>query len=272
MHRITSIILDLNGTVINKHSKNIERPLLAAFAKYGIKITRQESQMQTGISKRDHVKQILQQPGVLERFNKKNMSCQEMDAHADNIYAIYEPMQLQALCNPDEIRPLPRVIETLETLKQMGIKIGLTTGFTCNMVQNIFYHSEEKIGQYFDVIIASDHSSIKRGRPFPDGVWSNLIQLGCEHPKGCIKIDDSPAGILEGQSAGCKTCALTRYNSYIGRFVDDIDEVSDKSLVNKLLRESWKYMEKVNPTYICERLDGLVPIIQQIQLIHDFNS
>jgi phosphonoacetaldehyde hydrolase len=46
---------------------------------------------------------------------------------------------------------------------------------------------------------------VKFGRPYPEMLWKNLIQLDVSDIKTVVKVDDTVVGIDEGLNAGCWT-------------------------------------------------------------------
>ena len=56
------------------------------------------------------------------------------------------------------------------------------------------------------VLIAAE--DVTQGKPSPQGFLAAAMQLGVE-PGRCIVVEDTPAGIRAGRSAGCRVVALT---------------------------------------------------------------
>src|SRR5579872_5609683 len=221
--KITTLVTDVLGTILGKHCLALDKPFMGAFEKNGVLITKEEARKPTGISKFSHIKEILTFPSVNRRFEKERKRKIDLDKDAQTIFDMYKPLQLETLSNPDNIQALPGIIQTLQQLKGMGIKIGVTTGFDTAMMNVIIDSSEEKIGQYFDYVVPCDHPSITRGRPYPDGVFVNMMVLRCDHFQSCIKADDTKSGLLEGVNAGVNTLAVTRYSNLTGLYTEDID-------------------------------------------------
>ena len=264
--KITTVILDWSGTTIDALVKAPAVPFQDVFKKHGVTITNTEARLPMGLPKDQHIRQILQNPAVADRW-KQVYGRESTLTDAKNLFDDFLPMQLKILSNKDYIKPLPNVIQTLQTLKKMGIKIGLTSGFNCQMTQTILDHSRDiQLESYFDTIIPADHPSIKRGRPHPDAVMSNMISMGCEDVKQCIKVDDTQSGIYEGQRAGVLTMGLTRYNNFNGMYTDDIDQLEKENphAFEKLMGQSYSHLEDAKPDYIGETLTDLVEVINKI--------
>jgi phosphonoacetaldehyde hydrolase len=262
--KITTLVTDMLGSVFGKHCLALQYPLLESFKRYEVPITKEEANKPTGINKIEHIAEILRMEEVIIRFKQQKKRKPDLDKDVKALFKLYEPLQIETLSNPEFIRPLPKILKTLDELKGMGIKIVATTGFKSTMVRAIFANSEENIGRYFDDFIPVDDVRIKRGRPYPDEVLAAMIAVGCENVSCCIKADDTNPGIMAGHNAGVKTLALARYNNFTGLHTEDIDELEkkDPKAAIKLLRDSYTHMEASKPTYTCQSLADIIPLIR----------
>ncbi|KIO76959.1 phosphonoacetaldehyde hydrolase [Pedobacter lusitanus] len=129
-----------------------------------------------------------------------------------------------------DIKPLPNVENTFSELRNMGIKIGLDTGFSRDIAELIISRLawEDKI----DVMAASD--DVKNGRPYPDMINQIKAQLNILPTDQVVKVGDTEVDINEGINAGCKyviaitTGAFTRQElepHHPTHIIDDISEV-----------------------------------------------
>ena len=89
------------------------------------------------------------------------------------------------------------VKETLEFLKNKGIKIGLATSTIKERA--VEYLMNHGIDQYFDQLIFGD--MVSNGKPAPD-IFLIAAQKLNLHPKDCVVIEDAISGINAAKSAG----------------------------------------------------------------------
>lgn len=89
------------------------------------------------------------------------------------------------------------VVETLEYLKQKGIKIGLATSTIRERA--IGYLEDHKIYDYFDKLIFGD--MVENGKPAPDIYLKACEELGVL-PEEAIAVEDSINGIKSAGAAG----------------------------------------------------------------------
>lgn len=97
----------------------------------------------------------------------------------------------------------PGVKELLSAARNKGIKLGIATSNSVELVENIVrVHGLET---YFDAVKTS--CEVERGKPSPDIYLLTAKTLGVE-PEKCLVFEDIIAGIRAGLSAGMKVCAV----------------------------------------------------------------
>lgn len=95
------------------------------------------------------------------------------------------------------------VMEFLQNLKSRGIKMGIATSNSRELVDAITkaLHIEE----YMSCIITG--CEVKQGKPAPDVYLEAAKVLGVS-PKECLVFEDVLAGIMAGKNAGMRVCAI----------------------------------------------------------------
>ena len=126
------------------------------------------------------------------------------DTDADKLYASYEPALLHILTRYAD--PKPYVVETIEKLRALGIKIGSTTGYT-DIMMEIVAPQAAKAGYAPDCWFSPD-SCNKKGRPYPYMIFKNMEALQIDSVSKVIKARDTVADILEGKNAGVFTIGI----------------------------------------------------------------
>jgi HAD superfamily hydrolase (TIGR01509 family) len=94
------------------------------------------------------------------------------------------------------VKPLVGVEETLQYLKEKGIKIGLATSSYRILVDTVLYACE--ITEYFDVIHTAEEEEY--GKPHPAVYMTAADRLGVNFSK-CLVIEDSINGVISGKAA-----------------------------------------------------------------------
>ncbi|WP_313804436.1 pyrophosphatase PpaX [Cytobacillus sp.] len=95
------------------------------------------------------------------------------------------------------------VFETIRSLKEAGIKIGIVTTKVFMVVEKGLKLT--KLDQFFDVIVALDH--VKKPKPDPEPILKALELLGSK-PEEAIMVGDNSHDILGGKNAGTKTAGV----------------------------------------------------------------
>lgn len=95
----------------------------------------------------------------------------------------------------------PGVIELLERLKNLGVKIGLVSASKngLGLIRSM------EIDKYFDGI--ADPEKIKRGKPYPDPFLFAAELLNVE-PEDCLGVEDAKVGIESIKAAGMEALGI----------------------------------------------------------------
>ncbi|OFZ56991.1 MAG: hypothetical protein A3D92_20695 [Bacteroidetes bacterium RIFCSPHIGHO2_02_FULL_44_7] len=92
--------------------------------------------------------------------------------------------------------PLPGVVDTIDYLREKGIKIGLATSSYSRLIRAVL----ETIGlnTHFDVTHSAEHEEF--GKPHP-AVYLRVAQQLEVSPLKCLVVEDSLNGIISGKAA-----------------------------------------------------------------------
>lgn len=99
------------------------------------------------------------------------------------------------------------VIELLQYCKNNGIKAGIATSNSRELVENVV--KMRQMEQYFDCIMTG--CDVAKGKPAPDIYLAVADKLQVT-PENCLVFEDIIPGILSGKAAGMKVCAV--YDKY----------------------------------------------------------
>lgn len=96
--------------------------------------------------------------------------------------------------------PLAGVEEMFRTLRERGIRIGLTTGFSREIVDLILESMGWNVGEAVDATAAGDE--VEAGRPEPFLIRQVMADLGVTDPAEVISLGDTSADVESAQRAG----------------------------------------------------------------------
>lgn len=102
------------------------------------------------------------------------------------------------------------VLELLQYCKEHGIRMGIATSNSRELVENIVavHHLE----YYFTCIITG--CDVAKGKPSPDIYLAAAKALKAD-PENCLVFEDIMHGIQAGKAAGMKVCAVyDKYSEY----------------------------------------------------------
>ena len=97
----------------------------------------------------------------------------------------------------------PGIPEFLKGCRQKGIKLGIATSNSRELVENIA--KVHNLRDYFDCIMTG--CDVQKGKPSPDIYLAVAKELGVE-PARCLVFEDIIPGIQAGKSAGMEVCAV----------------------------------------------------------------
>jgi len=170
--KIKGCIFDLDGVIVDtaKYHFVAWRKLANDL---GFDFTEKENEKLKGVSRVDSLNLILSWGGINFSDNiKKDLATKKNDEYLSYITKM----------TSDEI--LPGVVDLLEEVKSLGLKIALGSA-SKNAVTIL---KQVNLIDYFDTII--DGTSVTNGKPHPEGFLLAASQMGIQ-PQECIVFEDA---------------------------------------------------------------------------------
>ncbi|HXD41406.1 MAG TPA: HAD hydrolase-like protein, partial [Ramlibacter sp.] len=171
---VAYVMLDCSGTTMDRYVDAPAIVFVEVFKKYGLEISMPEAREPMGLRKDLHIKAITEIQPVRERFTAR-FGRPPNQSDVDKMFADFVPTQLSLLRGGNYHELLPGVAEVVKGLQQQGIKIGVTTGFTRDML-DLLLAGAAKQGFVPDTACAGDE--VERPRPTAYMVIKNLERLG----------------------------------------------------------------------------------------------
>ena len=211
MNKIEGIVFDWAGTTVDFGCFAPVQAFVQSFQAAGIDATMAEARAPMGLLKRDHIRAMLAMPRIKQLWESKHGRA--ADAHdVETIYACFEPLLLASLKMYTD--PLPEVVQTVQLLRDAGLKIGSTTGYTDSMLEIVAAAARPK-GYAPDFWITPD-STEAYGRPYPYMIFRNIEALRLKAPHTVIKVGDTVADIQEGTNAAVWSVGVAIGSSQMG--------------------------------------------------------
>ena len=180
---ITSVLFDLDGTLINTN-EHIISALIRAFEEVSpLRKTREDIAMTFGIPL----------DKAIRNFDPENWEL---------ILKTYHYFANQK--GYSDVFLFPKAQELLANLKENNIKTAIVT--SRRKVNAVDYLSHFKLMSYFDTIIGPE--DCQNHKPHPEPIEKALKELN-ERPENALMIGDSPFDILSANSANVKSIAVS---------------------------------------------------------------
>lgn len=209
--RFDGIIFDWAGTTVDYGCFAPVKAFMEAFAHYGITPTLEEVRKPMGMLKIDHVRTMLSMERLSKLWEEKQgRKWTEEDVR--EVYELSESKILETVCSYAD--PKPYVVETVAKLRELGLKIGSTTGYTDEMMALVAPEAAKQ-GYAPDCWFSPD-STKGKGRPYPYMIFRNMEKLGLKEVSRVIKAGDTVSDILEGKNAGLVTVGILEGSSVMG--------------------------------------------------------
>ena len=161
------IILDWAGTAVDY---GCFAPVGAlAFWSAGLEPIEEEIRQPMGMLKKDHIRTMLAMPRLHEQWTEK-YGAETDEAAVETIYGAFEDSLMRSL--EQYAAPKPGVVETVAKLREMGLKIGSTTGYTDKMMA-VVTENAAKQGYAPDAWFSPD-SVDGMGRPNSYMIFANM--------------------------------------------------------------------------------------------------
>jgi pyrophosphatase PpaX len=197
-NNITTILFDLDGTLIDTNELIISTYLHTLEKYYPGKYTREDVLPFLG-------------PTLHEVF-------EGMDP--DRVEEMILEYRTFNIANHDAmVKEFTGVIETLQVLKEKGYKLGIVTTKKHDVALkgvNLM-----KLEAFFDVVIAYDH--VKKVKPDPEPIYLALEKLQAV-PEEALMVGDNYHDVLAGKNAGTKTAGVAwtiKGREYLAKYEPD---------------------------------------------------
>lgn len=258
MSRIEAVIFDWAGTTVDYGCFAPVQAFVEVFKHFGIEPTMDEVREPMGMLKRDHIKTMLHMDRIhnlwLEKYDRE-----VTEEDIDNMYNLFEE-KLMSILN-QFADPKPFVLETVAKLREMGLKIGSTTGYTDEMMA-VVTREAKKAGYEPDAWF-SPNSVGNTGRPYPFMIFKNMEVLKISSVKNVIKIGDTVSDIKEGKNAGVISVGVLEGSSEMALTEEEYEALSEDEKETCLAKVT-EVFKKAGADYVIRNVSELVVLIETL--------
>jgi phosphonoacetaldehyde hydrolase len=210
-----------------------------------------------GLLKVDQIRAICSIPRV-------SAAWREVYGHAPSeedvqtLFKDFIPRQLSCLGTYSDL--IPGVAETMARLRERGMKVGTTTGYTRPMLELLVAKAATQ-GYRPDSNLCPE--DVGGGRPMPWMCYENAIRLKVQPLEACVKIGDTVSDVQEGLNAGMWTVAVTVTGNEVGlteREWKALDDVEQRSRV----REARRRLAAAGAHYVVDSVAACEGVLDEI--------
>lgn len=235
--QLKAVIFDWAGTTVDYGCFAPVHAFADAFAQFGITPTMEEIREPMGMLKWDHIKTMLAMPRICSAWKEKYHR-EPQDTDVDEIYHIFEHQLMHSL--EKFAQPKEDVPETIKALRQAGIAIGSTTGYTSEMMKQVAPAAEE-YGYKPDCIVTPDVTGA--GRPTPFMMYECMRRLNVYPPCAVVKAGDTITDIREGKNGGAWSIGILTGSNLLGLTKEEYETMGQEELAQRKEEAKKRYME-----------------------------
>lgn len=225
---VRAVILDWAGTAVDYGCIGPVAVFLEVFGNKGVAPTVAEARGPMGLMKKDHIRAMCAMPSLAARWAAVHgRAPDEEDVEA--MYRETEPLMVSVIRNHAE--PIPGLLGAVADFREMGLKIGSTTGYTGPMMEVLVPEAARR-GYAPDAVRCS--TDVPAGRPYPWMCYQNAIALGVYPLEAVVKVGDTVSDVEEGLNAGMWTIALTKSGNELGLPLADVEALDQAELALRL--------------------------------------
>ena len=192
--KLSAILFDLDGTLINSEEKFFESFRQIIESKYDYIISFEEYE-NNELKQNANLISTLKNKGIIEKDMSQDLIMKE-------VYAEYEKKFMELL---DE-NEVSLNFELLKQLKRKGLRLALVSTSRKKFIELLL----KKLGieNLFEIIISRD--DVKKLKPAPDAYLMalNLLNISSD---SCIAFEDSERGIIASKNANIKTIQVNDF-------------------------------------------------------------
>lgn len=256
------VIFDWAGTTVDFGCMAPAVVFKKVFEQKKIYLSKEEILKPMGMEKKDHIRELLKLDHVTVDW-KKEQGYEWTENDVDEMYLIFEAMLSDIVADYSVV--IPGVEETISQLKEEGIKIGSTTGYTREIMDRVLAKAAEG-GYSPDYLVTPD--VVGSGRPGPFMIYENMRQAGIYPISSVVKVGDTIMDISEGVNAGVWTVGILEGSSLAGLSQEEAEQMSDAEKTVLYEQAEKKYRE-AGADYVIRNITELPNIIKLINKSFD---
>lgn len=257
MKKIECVILDWAGTAVDYGCFAPVSAFIESFRTLGLEVTAAGTRAHMGLTKIEEIRALFRIERVSDEFRAKyGRDYNENDVQS--CYAEFQRLLFSTLRSYSG--PISKVVETIDHLREQGIKIGSTTGYTREMMDIVIPAAEEQ-GYRVDNCVTSD--GLPAGRPYPYMIYKNMCDLAVPSRFSVLKYGDTISDIREGVNAGVWTVGVILGSNELGLTEEEVEALPAEELKRRMMEVRYR-MYAAGAHYVVDSIEELPALIEAI--------
>jgi len=258
MKHVKAVIFDWAGTVVDYGSLAPMGAFVETFEEFGVSITIDEARGPMGIAKRPHIAALMALPRVGAAWTAKYGRARN-EADIDAVYDVFVPKNIRVAASYSQV--IPGVSDVVSALRADDIRIGTTTGYTREIIDEIVPGAARQ-GFAPDSIVCTGDTP--EGRPSPYMIYRSLPQLGVWRAKDAIKVDDTEVGIEEGINGGTWAVGVAVSGNAFGMTEEDVKALPPGEFMRRRAAAA-KRLTAAGAHYVVDSVADLLPVVYDVE-------
>ncbi|HIX15927.1 MAG TPA: phosphonoacetaldehyde hydrolase [Candidatus Hungatella pullicola] len=256
--KIAMVVFDWAGTTVDYGSSAPMVVFDRVFKEAGIQLSREQINGPMGLEKRAHIKQLLELEDATKQW-KETYNRMWTEDDVDQLYETFEEKLAQVVA--EYSIPIDGTVETVGRLRDMGIKIGSTTGYTSQMMEGVIPRAES-CGYKPDCVVTPDVTG--EGRPSPFMLFECMRELHVYPVTAVVKVGDTITDIKEGKNAGAWSVGILQGSNLLGLTKEEYDAMDQAELVKRKETAKEKYLA-AGADMVIDSIKDLPEAIREIE-------
>ncbi|WP_170099275.1 phosphonoacetaldehyde hydrolase [Kyrpidia spormannii] len=254
---VQAVVFDWAGTVVDDGCVAPVAAFRDVFGRRGIEVAEEEIRRFMGLAKKDHLRALLRLEAVRLRW-RAALGREPGEADVDDLYNEFVPIQRAVLAEHADL--IPGVEYTVLRLRERGIRIGSTTGYTSEMMEVLVPEAARR-GFCPDAVVSS--SDVPEGRPAPWMCYENALRLRVFPMATMVKVGDTPGDMEEGRNAGMWSIGILEGGSVLGLTRVQREKLPELELERRM-GEAEAELRRAGAHYVLRRIDELQRAVDEI--------
>lgn len=256
--KIECVILDWAGTAVDYGCFAPVSAFVESFKRMGLTVTAAETRAHMGLTKIEEIRALFAIGHVRDAFREKY----GREYTEDDIQVCYAEFQRLLFATLRHYSmPISNVIEVIDALRNRGIKVGSTTGYTREMMDIVIPAAAEH-GYSVDNCVTADN--LPAGRPQPYMIYKNMCDLAVPSRFSVVKYGDTISDIKEGVNAGVWSVGVILGSNELGLTEEEVNALPAEELKRRM-QAVRNRMYAAGAHYVLDSIEELPALIDAIE-------